>query len=115
MQLDLQTLCMWQVKTKVCGGSWENGDIAGREPSGAANADLGDVRDLLRELVEGQKMMAAEVRVLGENVEDRLGDITEAVMWGQDPVQDAEDYAELVFEGPVHQTAKNRQPDRTEP
>ena len=85
-------------KQKCMGAVWENGDVAGREPSGAANVDLEDVKDLLRELVEGQKMLAAEVRVLGENLEDKLGGIMEVILWGQDPIWDAKDYAEWVEE-----------------
>ena len=48
--------------------------------------------------MEEQKMMVAEVRMLGEIVEERLGHIMEAVMWGRDPVRDANDYAEWAEE-----------------
>ena len=44
--------------------------------------------------MEGQKIIVAKVRILGEIVEERLGHITEAILWGRDPVWDAEDYAE---------------------
>ena len=43
--------------------------------------------ELLRELVEGQKDLVAEVRNFGE-----------ALVWGQDPLRDAEEYAEWLEE-----------------
>jgi hypothetical protein len=75
------------------GAVWENGEGASGELAGAANADLGELKDLLRELVEGQKKMVAEVKTLGVIVGDGLETLAEAMMWGREPERDAEDYS----------------------
>ena len=67
-------------KQKCMAAVWENRDMAGGELLGAANADLGEVKELLRELVEGQKLMAVEVKSLGEVVGLKLGQVEEVIL-----------------------------------
>jgi hypothetical protein len=66
---------------------WENGEGASGEGSGNLVVELGGVTELLKELVEGQRALVEEVRNLGE-----------AIVWGRDPLRDAEDYADWLGE-----------------
>ena len=46
--------------------------------------DLGGMGVMMREMVEGQRDLVEEIRNLGE--------LAEGIFWGQNPVQDSEEY-----------------------
>ena len=74
-------------KQKCVGATWEGGEGASGDGSGTLVVELGGVTELLWELVEGQKDLVAEVRSLGE-----------VLVWGWDPLRDAEEYSEWLEE-----------------
>ena len=69
---------------------WEQVEGMSREPSGTAVVELGGMATMMREMVEGQRVLVEEIRNLGE--------LVEGIFWGWDPVRDAEDYDEWLEE-----------------